>query len=108
MSLINIQGMTDIKLKTRLFMRFDLSVNPSFPPSVCRKLLLLAVTHHIIIGLLLISDDETHQGHLQRVGNNHQQQEEHGQRDVRLHHRPHRAQRADRQVIVASHWSIDR
>ena len=49
---------------------------------------------------LFISDDETHRGHLQRVGNHNQQQEEHGQRDVRLHHRPHRAQGADRQVTL--------
>lgn len=47
-----------------------------------------------------ITDDETHQRHLQRVGDYHQQQEEHGQRNVGLHHRPHRAQGTDRQVTL--------
>ena len=41
------------------------------------------------MGLLLITDDETHQRQLQRVGDNYQQQEEHGKWDVWLHHCPH-------------------
>ena len=50
--------------------------------------------------LCLCSDDAADQGLLQRAGDHHQQQEEHRERDVWLHHRPHRAPGPHRQVRI--------